>query len=181
MILSIDPGINFCGLSVLDISSNFTVVDSVLVKNTRRFTDEEKLVEAEYGNRVVKIQAIVRTVLELLAKYNFDTIVIEAPFYNALTPVAFGSLLEVIGAIRYLIVIPNHLRFKLIEPLLAKKLFTSRSLASKELIKQFLISKKEDGSITISIDIEALSEHEIDSIAIGFSYNLMLKDQASHI
>lgn len=181
MILSIDPGINFCGLSVIDIATNFTVVESVLVKNTRRFTDEEKLVEAEFGNRVVKIQAIIRTILGLLEKYKFDTIVIEAPFYNALTPVAFGSLLEVIGAIRYLVVVVYHLKFKLIEPLLAKKLFTSKSLASKELIKQFLISRKEDGSIIIEQDIETLSEHEIDSIAIGFSYDLMQKDPTNKI
>jgi len=180
MIISIDPGINNCGISVIDNENQFKVIESVLVKNARKFTDAEKLVEAVYGNRTVKVQAIINKLEELYAKYpNVTMLTIEAPFYNALTPVAYGSLLEVIFSIKYTFILKHNLQFKLIEPLLVKKLFTNQHMASKEVIKQFLISKKQDGSIMIDIDIETLSEHEIDSIAIAFVYTIGTKEQSN--
>jgi len=176
LLLSIDPGINNCGIVVLDTSNQFTVVESILVKNARKFTDDEKTIEKEYGTRAVKVDYILKAIRSLLLKYDIDTVVVEAPFYNALTPVAYGSLLEVIFALKYDIIVKGKYIFKLIEPLLVKKMFTSKGMAAKDLIKDFLIKKKEDGSILIAIDIDTLSEHEIDAIAVGFVYNLMLKE-----
>lgn len=177
MIFSIDPGINNCGISVNDIDSKFTVVETHLVKNARKFTEPEKAVELVYGNRTVKVQAIVNKLQDLLNKYpDTKMLTIEAPFYNALTPMAYGSLLEVIFAIKYSFIIPNNLNFKLIEPLLVKKMFSNNHMASKEVMRQFLIAKKADGSIIMPMEIESLSEHEIDSIAIGFVYNTTTKE-----
>jgi hypothetical protein len=178
MILSIDPGINNCGLSVLDLDAEFTVKDTWLVKNARKFTDEEKVVETRFGNRTVKVMAIINKIKEILTTYpKIDALIIEAPFYNALTPMAYGSLLEVIFSIKYLIVIPNQLGMKLVEPLLVKKLFAKQHLASKEVIKQFLYKKREDKEIIITKEIEGLSEHEIDSIAIGFVHYLSVLEE----
>lgn len=179
MIISIDPGVNFCGISVVDASREFTVKEVQLVKNARKFTDEEKNIEAIHGARVVKVLAITSKIESFLEKYpQVNTIVVEAPFYNALTPAAFGSLLEVIFAIRYKIVMAREsLRFKMIEPLVVKKLFSNKPMASKEIMKQFLIAKKQDGSIKMENDIELLSEHEIDSIAVGFAYHETCKEQ----
>jgi len=177
MIISIDPGINNCGISVIDINNHFKVQQTVLVKNTRKFTDAEKEVEEKYGNRTVKVQAIIDKLEELYSTYKdqgISAVVIEAPFYNTLTPSAYGSLLEIIFAIKYSFVIKYDLNFKLIEPLLVKKFFANNHLAKKEVIKQFLLNKKANGSILIDIDIETLSEHEIDSIAIGYIYYMNL-------
>jgi Holliday junction resolvasome RuvABC endonuclease subunit len=176
--LSIDPGLNFCGISVIsfnkidDNTGTFEVLDTILVKNARKFTDEEKVIETKLGNRTVKVLAILSTINELLFKHDIESIVVEAPFYNALTPMAYGSLLEIIFAIKYSIVVDSELKFKLIEPLLIKKIFTNMSQANKEQMKKFLLSKKEDGSIIINKNIEELSEHEIDSIAVGFVHVL---------
>lgn len=176
MIISIDPGINNCGISILDIDDNFRVVLTSLVKNARKFTDDEKIIEAKCGNRAVKILAILNRVKEYLKEYRVTSIILEAPFYNALTPMAYGSILEVIFSIKYDIILKYNLDFKLIEPLLVKKLFTNKSLASKELIKQFLITKKENKDILMDIDVESISEHEIDAIAIGYVHYLNLKE-----
>ena len=173
MLLAIDPGINTTGLAVLDIAQKVVVKETVLVKNARKFTPEEKLIEEAHGTRVVKVLAITNKIEELLDKYKeIDTIVAEAPFYNSLTPMAYGSLLEVISAIRYMVAYQKSLPFKLIEPLVIKRLFTSKAMASKELIKHFLHEKKKDGSIIIDIDIDTLSEHEIDAVAIGFVHRI---------
>ncbi len=182
MILSIDPGINNCGLSVLDLDTQFEVKENVLVKNARKFTDEEKVVETRFGNRTVKVMAIINKIKEILVKYpSIDALIIEAPFYNALTPMAYGSLLEVIFSIKYLVVIPNQLGMKLVEPLLVKKLFSGQHMAKKEVMKQFLIRKRDDGEIKIAGDVEALSEHEIDSVAIGYVHYLSLLEERQNV
>lgn len=177
MILSIDPGINNCGLSILDFGKQFEVKETFLVKNARKFTDEEKIIEAKFGNRTVKVLAILNKIKEILDTYPIDYVVIEAPFYNALTPIAYSSLLEVIVSVRYEILIKRDIKSKMVEPLLVKKLFTQQAMASKEVIKQFLFKKKESGEIIINKSIEELSEHEIDSIAIGFVHYLSVLEE----
>jgi Holliday junction resolvasome RuvABC endonuclease subunit len=179
MILSIDPGINNCGLVILDIEKQFEVVETHLVKNARKFTDDEKVIETKFGNRTVKVLAILNKIKEIIKQYNIEYVVIEAPFYNALTPVAYGSLLEVIFAIRYTILFPENIQSKMIEPLLVKKLFTQQAMASKEVIKQFLLKKQEDKSIIINKVVEDLSEHEIDAVAIGFVHYLKVLEERS--
>lgn len=176
--LSIDPGLNFCGISIITFkktdneNGEFRVVDTILVKNARKFTDAEKVIESKFGNRTVKVLSIINAIRWLLDKFEIDGIVIEAPFYNALTPMAYGSLLEIIFAIKYSLVADSDLKFKLIEPLAIKKVFTNISQATKEQMKKFLIAKISDGSILLNKDPECLSEHEIDSIAVGFVYVL---------
>ncbi len=177
MFLSVDPGINNFGLCVYDNQNNFSVIETKLVKGNRKFTEEEKLIEVKYGARVVKINSILEILKDIKSKYIIEGIVLEAPFYNALTPVAYGSLLEVITVVKYMFAYKYNLEFKLIEPLLVKKIFANKSLAAKDVIKQFLKQKKEDGSILLSTDIENLSEHEIDAIAVGFVHEAILKQQ----
>lgn len=174
-ILSIDPGISNCGISILDIDKNFTVIDSLTVKNQRKFTPEEKELELKVGTRTVKVLNILNAINMMLNKYSIKFITIEAPFYSALSPAAYGSLLEVIFSIKYTICLPKAIEFKLIEPLLVKKMFSNHSLASKDIIKQFLIKKLEDKDIIMTKHVDELTEHEIDSIAVGYVYFLSLK------
>lgn len=173
-ILSIDPGINNTGISVIEKQDNyFNILDIVLVKNNRKFTDEEKKLEAKFGSRTVKIFSILDNINNLLNKYsNIETIVIEAPFYNSLTPMAFGSILEIIFSIKYRINIDLDIPLYLIEPLLIKKMFTNDRLANKEGMKQYLKLKIENKEIILNKELEELSEHEVDSIAIGYIFFL---------
>lgn len=170
VLLSIDPGINFCGLSVSVFDEKYKVLNSSLVKNIRKLTEEEKLLEKKRGIRVVKIKAILDKIYELINQYKVTSIVMEAPFYNSLTPMAYGSILEVIFSIKYTVVMELGIDFEVIEPLLIKKLFTDKSLASKDIMKSFLIDRVNKGEIDLQTPIDTLSEHEIDAIAIGFVY-----------
>lgn len=167
-VLSLDPGIAFTGISINDISEGFRVVETHIVKNNRAFTPEEKVIEKSQGPRAVKLLAIINKFKSLLERFNIEMIVIEAPFYNALTPQAYGSLLEVVFGLKYSVLVPMDLKYRLIEPTLVKKLFTSHGMAKKEMMKQFLISKIATGEIKMDKPVESLTEHEIDSIAIGY-------------
>lgn len=166
--LSLDPGIAFTGISINDTSEGFRVVETHIVKNNRTFTPEEKVIEKSQGPRAVKLLAIINKFKSLLERFNIEMIVIEAPFYNALTPQAYGSLLEVVFGLKYSVLVPMDLKYRLIEPTLVKKLFTSHGMAKKEMMKQFLISKIATGEIKMDKPVESLTEHEIDSIAIGY-------------
>ena len=166
--LSLDPGIAFTGISIIDTSEGFRVVETHIVKNNRAFTPEEKVIEKSQGPRAVKLLAIINKFKSLLEDFNIEMIVIEAPFYNALTPQAYGSLLEVVFGLKYSVLVPMDLKYRLIEPTLVKKLFTSHGMAKKEMMKQFLISKIATGEIKMDKPVESLTEHEIDSIAIGY-------------
>lgn len=174
MIISCDPGVANFGLSVIDNKEEYRVLETYLVKNNRKFTDEEKEIELVYGARTVKVLAVINKLKEVLTRYTIDSIVVEAPFYNTLTPMAFSSLVEVISVLKYNIAVENNIKFYSIEPLLVKKLFTKHHLASKQAIKEFLISKVNDKIIILDdkIDITQLSEHEIDSIAVGYSFHI---------
>jgi hypothetical protein len=90
---------------------------------------------------------------------------------------AYGSLLEVIFSIKYSIILNRDLKFKLIEPLLIKKLFANQGQTSKEVMKQFLIKKQKNKDILIEKNIEEMSEHEVDSVAIGFVHYLSILEE----
>lgn len=176
MLLGIDPGVNNCGVAVIDTSTAFRVLDTLNIKNVRKFTDDEKVLEKDFGTRPVKVLSIVREIEKTLVKFpEIKTAAIEAPFYHHLTPQAYGSLLEVVSAIRYNILIPQRIFYEMLPPMSVKKLFTDKGAAKKELMKRFLLQKKEDGSILIDLDIEMLTEHEIDAIAIAYTYYVNLR------
>ena len=184
MLLAIDPGVNNCGIAVLSPKYPFTVVETHNVKNARKFTDSEKIVELEYSARVVKVSHILDAVNGFLDKHpDIREVSIESPFYNALSPLAYGSLLEVISAIRYNVLIPRKLKIRMIEPLLIKKMFINakmtKGMLKKDVMKQFLLAKLSAGTIVFHGDPEKLSEHEIDAIAIGFVSHMFTLEEIS--
>lgn len=177
MILSIDPGVNNCGMVVADTTGTFEVKHAICVKNARKFTPVEKEVEKEFNTRVVKVQHILDSLNVLLDTYpDVESIAIESPFYSALTPLAYGSLMEVISAIKYNILVPRKLKFRMIEPLLIKRMFINsrmtKGMTKKEVMREFLVTKIKDGHIIYTGDVDALSEHEVDAVAIGFVANM---------
>lgn len=171
MFLSIDPGINMCGIAVVKSQGNkLEVLETHLVKNARKFTDAEKELEVLHGTRYVKVMAIINKITELLDKHKTKLLVIEAPFYSALTPVAFGSLLEVILAIKYTTAIERKLELSMVEPTLVKKIFTGHGRAKKEMMKEYAISLKANGILITEVDVSTISEHEIDAVAVAYTY-----------
>lgn len=179
-VLSIDPGINNTGAAIVEFNDGvYTVLDCINIKTNRKLNEEEKEIEAKHGLRATKIYSIVSEIEALLLKHDdIQDIVIEAPFYNSFTPNAYGSLLEVFCAIKYLVVIPKDKRLRVLEPLLIKKIFTTKSTSAKEVIKEFLYKKVKDSELRISLDIESLTEHQIDAIATGYAYLFRLNLQS---
>ena len=177
MYIAIDPGINNTGVILFTLSSDkkFTVINSRLILNIRKFTIEEKLIIKKYGDRVPKLQSILNGVNEV---YNSNKdlikgIIIEAPFYSSFRPQTFGSIIEVITLIKYNIAYKLNIDFNLIEPLLIKKIFSTKGMATKELMKEVLEQKVKNNEIFVPFNVDILSEHEIDAIAVGYSHYIL--------
>jgi Holliday junction resolvasome RuvABC endonuclease subunit len=172
MIISIDPGLNFCGISVIEFNEKPYIHKTILIDNNRRLTEEEKKLCEKYDSRVIKVQEIINTINALIEQYSIEYIVIEGPFYSGLRPQAYSALLEIITAIKYLVAIPNGISLSIVEPLLVKKLFSNFHMSTKEDMRVALDKRVQEGVIGVdsSINIHKLSEHEIDSIAVGFSF-----------
>lgn len=180
MLLSIDPGLNNCGLAVSVPGEQFKVLETLNIKNARKFDADEKAVEAHFDTRVVKLLHIEKVIREVLSRHpGVCEIAIEAPFYHAATPMAFSSLLEVISVIKYKVLYPMGIKPRMVEPLLVKKTFITEKLTKgmngKEFMKQFLKRRIESGDILFTGDFDALTEHEIDAIAVGFTSKLLEK------
>lgn len=177
-IIAVDPGINFCSVMVLEADKKFQVIESHLIDNSRAFTPEYKELEKIHGTRTTKVLKIIDKIKELIDKYQITELAVEAPFYSSLTPMAYGSLLEVVLGIRYLLVMPLQLDMKLIEPTAVKRTFTGKGNASKVTMREFLVAKIQSCEILMDIDPQTLSEHEVDGIAVGYTYwrsNQLLK------
>lgn len=174
--ISIDPGLNTCGLAIFTVEADrFCVKSTKLINNLRKLTDKEKIIAKKYTDRLAKLDTIVKVIDDMFDEeldrgYGIVSLIIEAPFYSSFRPAAFGSLVETISLIRYNVAFRRDVEFFAIEPLLVKKIFTDRGMANKEDMKSRLIAKVRDKELDCPIDIETISEHEIDAIAIGFAH-----------
>ena len=178
MLLSIDPGVNHCGVAVSSFDgSGMRVHHCDCINNTRKFTPEQKDIESRYETRAAKVWMVHEHVTALLDAYSaIDHVTVEAPFYNPRTPAAYGSLLEVISALKYHVVIPRGLRFSYTEPLLVKRMFigekVTREMTRKEVMLRFLHTRLEQGNIVypgLAQRDKPLTEHEVDAIAVGYA------------
>lgn len=173
MIIAIDPGITHCGLSVLTKHN-----DEVIVEETQNVKGNIKLrgpfepIGEKYGLRAGRVLRIAHVLDEMLDKYpDVDEIAVEAPFYNRARPVAFASLLEVVYALKHLVAIPRNKKFELLAPMLVKKYWYGKGNAKKEHMEEAFHKRIKDGNLKFNYELEEeLTEHEIDSIAVGRTY-----------
>ena len=173
MIIAIDPGINSTGLAVLEDKETYLQVHTTaFVKGNRAFTKEEKLLEKQQDSRYVRAIAILTKLQELVNTYPIEAVISEAAFYNPRRPIAYSSLLEVIFAVKYGLIKEIKVPFKTMAPKLVKSLFNQHGASLKDDMSKRLTLLIEKGLLQLdkNIQLTELTEHEIDAIAIGWSY-----------
>jgi Holliday junction resolvasome RuvABC endonuclease subunit len=176
--ISIDPGLNTCGVAVFTYKDNrFQVKSTTLINNLRKLTDGEKLIAKKYTDRLAKLDTICKTIdtmYDTLKEegYEINTLIVEAPFYSSFRPAAFGSLVETISLIRYNVAFKRNSSFYAIEPMAVKKAFAARGMANKDDMRETLLLKIQTQELDCNIDIATISEHEVDAIAIGYTHFL---------
>jgi Holliday junction resolvasome RuvABC endonuclease subunit len=177
-LLGIDPGVNNTGIAIFDLDffhkkilsiEAYTLVNSKLPNYTG--LDEEFFPE-----RTVKLYKLKAAINYVLNSVNPCIVACESPFYNRLRPMAYGSLLEVLNAIHVSIIEYNHnVQFYTIEPLLVKKTIGAGMMKGKVDVKDSML-KRNDIMSVLKNNIDALDEHSIDAIAVGYSFLARLEN-----
>jgi len=164
VILSIDPGTNFTGVTFWTIDdNNFDIL------NIDSFTID--LTVIDYDTERYKIIQRINMLVDILSRwiglYKPYYLVIEAGFINMLRPAAYGPIANTIYAIENLFINKSN-TYNIIEyPPKYVKQYVSKGTADKDDIRQAVSNIKD---ITRHIDIDNLSEHAIDSLAIGYTF-----------
>lgn len=178
MIIAIDPGVTHCGITVQrEVSEG--IVEILYRENVRGArtlkTERLKLIETQQGTRTAKIMRITDVIMGLIEHFGEpEYIVFEAPFYARRSPNAYGSLLEVIDSVKYVVGIPLSIPIALFEPSVIKKCFAKHGGTKKLGMQEALLERIEEGTVILgeTVTLAGISEHEIDSAGIGYTlYN----------
>lgn len=167
-ILAIDPGIQHLGWSIhqYDLDAK---VDHIL---TFGLLEARKQAKKEYKSEftefadVLPLNIVTREILALCQKYQPAYASCERAFMGRF-PTSFASLSLCISAIRQALYQYNKLKLYLVSPTEAKAA-VSKGTANKEAV-QYAVSHLEDIKLP-DCDIENMSEHEADSVAIGYTF-----------
>jgi Holliday junction resolvasome RuvABC endonuclease subunit len=123
-----------------------------------------------FGDRFMKLELLQIAIEEFKGVHDIDLVVSESPFYSHLRPSAHAALVETVYIFRQYC-FKNKLPFKVVEPLLVKKIFTGKGMAKKEMMKdEFNIKILNKEIVILNENINIESEHIIDSIAVGYTY-----------
>lgn len=177
--LAIDPGLNNLGFSIFTFNNDFDHLVSVdpltiVVDKEEGFFSFD---ETYHPDRLHKLLKIRQAVTAMIQFHNPCIVVSEAPFYNRLRPTAFRPLCEAIQTLEIACYDCNpDIPFFQIPPLKVKQAVNAGSTKGKidvlTSIQQLpeLLSK-------ITVDITKLSDHAVDSIAVGHAYLTYFKGQ----
>jgi len=163
-ILSIDPGTNM-GVSIYTVSVPDLKILSIVttVLNLSNHTTEDPF----YDNLLLRTQVIQRYIGNLTIEYMPHVLAMEAAFVNSKFPKSVMYLSHYIAAINLSVTSINpFIKIFNYPPKLVKKLISNTGNADKDAMKVAVAMIPE---ITNHLDVNYLSEHEIDSLAIGYA------------
>lgn len=175
-ILAIDPSINNVGIAILEIDYLTGEILSIVAFTviTNKLTDQSGLDEDYHSERAIKLMKLRQVVTNFLEHVNPVEVACESPFFNRFSPMAYGSLTEVVGIIYTAILDHNvNTKFTTIPPLSAKKAVGARSVKNdtekgKFEVRQAIMNNPEIMK-ALKDDINFLSEHALDAIAVGYT------------
>ena len=168
--MSIDPGSNI-GISIYTISVDYT--DTNMVFNIESIETNVIVLEnyiPEYNianNKLLSKLHILKDVLEnLLIEHDPSVVAVEEAFANMRFPLAVIQLSQYLGIILQTVSSFNpFLKVFKYAPKLIKKYVGSGGNANKD---DMLSTVSKISEIVKHVDITKLTEHEIDSLAIGY-------------
>lgn len=170
-VLAIDPGKHYLGASIHELETrtgDYRRIDVETIFVDKYFNP--RALDDEYVSVTDRcLMKIRHHVMWMVEEYNIDFFAYEAPFYNPARPAAYGSLCEVVSCIRQaaLDVRPNIL-IDSMSPQNIKKGMGAGGTKGKEIMFEKVLATKELVDV-LHRDIEDLTEHCIDSLAIGYN------------
>lgn len=180
-LLGIDPGSTFIGFSLMRIDSV-----SLAIRDTDAFTINlkkspyyPKWLTDYQDDRYCRISALEEEFFTILNTYHPCLVASESPFFDRSKPTAFAVLVEVLNAIkRVLMKYDSTYPLMLVEPSLLKKSVGvqlgkyKKGMKQKDMVRDAVLQLS---NINCKRDMSKLDEHSIDAIGAVYSAYLSLK------
>ena len=170
--VSIDPGSNTCGMAVYELDTSTRTINSIMAFtiHVEKLNDNSGLHLDLATDRFVKILKLCNVIKNIIESTNARIVVSEAPFFNKLMPMAYGSLLEIVSSInRTVHETGNEIIFTSYAPQQVKMSLSAAGIKGKDVIKEKLMEVPEVYSKIVG-DYDLLDEHSIDAIAVGYTF-----------
>lgn len=180
-VLGIDPGSQFLGVAVIeyDITTGAIISSSSQTFQADKLEHKAKWVITLHGDRIARILAHKRNLIEVFNEYQPVRIACESPFYNPRRPNAYGALMEVLSAIRMAVIEWSQwVGLDLIDPPTVKKAIGAGGAAKKEEMMVKMLLKSDE--LKHSKEISSLDEHSIDALAVAYHcYKQTIKEMST--
>ena len=166
-ILSIDPGINLCGIGVLELDKDgaISVIHAETLDTKKAINDLSYFVEL-HGEQYAKLLAIKNHINELLKEHLPSVVGTEIPFWNRKNPGAFEPLIMVVTTVANAVF--SHtpsIPFERIPAASVKANLNVRGDSGDKTLVRAAIKLREINYN--SIDLNNLGPDSVDAIAVG--------------
>lgn len=173
-VLSIDPGSNMCGFSIMDWNvgqKTGTIQYAHTVDSKEALSalgDALNIMRHTHDDKALRLYGYAKVLSRLMDEYMPTIIGSESPYMGKF-PQAFRTLAELTFLFRLTVSSKDSLaNFVFVDPSGLKKFMkVPGNNGDKELMKKALISR-EDLFYANGIDPHSLDEHSIDSICVGY-------------
>lgn len=175
--MSIDPGLSNTGVATFDIdfaTGKILSIEAFTLTNNK-LVDETGMDDEVHMERAIKLMKLKQALQYVLMHTAPVDVACEAPFYNPLMPMAYGVLVEVVNNLFSAVLEYNaNIRFTQYPPMTVKKAVGAKAAKKdtekgKNMVKEALLQIPEIMTVLVT-DIELLSEHAIDAIAVGYTH-----------
>lgn len=169
--MNIDPGLGMIGVSIFDVRTRTGIIENIEIEtfSSEGIRDHRGIDPLHTGERYLKLKKIYNRINDLCHHYRPAIVFHESPFYNRFRPNAYEVLVEALLEIRSAIFDYNRDTYiERIAPQAVKKGIGAGGTKGKEIImeKVFEIPALMD---VLNYPKEELTEHCIDSMAIGYT------------
>lgn len=177
-IAAIDPGSDTMGLCILDVDLMTCKLDLISAYTSSGLRMSRRAPEGYtvHGDRWAKLYMHEQNILNWLRTYQPNSLICESPFLGRF-PQAFESLVECKAMIRKaLSQYDSFMPLETIDPPSAKSAVGALvKKGSKENVKESILKLTDLNNLT-GRPLEAMDEHTVDSIAVGYyKYTLIKK------
>lgn len=182
-ILGIDPGTHHLGVGVLSVDfSTFEILSSVAYTITAlKVMPKDAWAVDIHGERTSRIYTLAAELDRCFNFYNPLRIACESPFYNPRRPMAYGSLVEILAAIRS--TVWNYDKWRQLytyDPPSVKNAVGAKGGGDKDAIKKRVLAMPQlrwNGPYPIQL----LDEHAIDALAVAYADYLAYRELCYHV
>lgn len=179
-ICGIDPGINFTGVSLIDVDiENLNIININTFTLTPDLEKEDTEFRLLHGNRIEKILSQQQQLKYLLKCNKPNVVCCERPFFNPKRPYAFEALAELVFSFKIVMLKYNVLmEFKMFDPSSIKIGIGASYKSKKEEVREKILIIPEIKD-RCEEELDKLNEHCIDAIAVSYLQLLLIRKTRS--